>query len=90
MGKDGFTFKALVSVRPEVKLGEYLGLTAPKEEVKVTDKDIDEELKPYIDRATRLVSVKRKAKKVRDPGRLPQGPGGEAPGAQGGPGQERL
>ncbi len=63
MGKDGFTFKALVSVRPEVKLGEYLGLTAPKEEVKVTDKDIDEELKPYIDRATRLVSVKRKAKK---------------------------
>ena len=63
VGKEGFTFKALVSVRPEAKLGEYLGLTAPKEEPKVTDKDIDEELKPYIDRATRLVSVKRKAKK---------------------------
>ena len=63
VGKEGFTFKALVSVRPEAKLGEYKGLTAPKEEVKVTDKDIDEELKPYIDRATRLVSVKRKAKK---------------------------
>ena len=62
-GKDGFTFKALVSVRPEVKLGEYKGLTAPKEEVKVTDKDIDEEMKPYVERATRLVSVKRKAKK---------------------------
>ena len=63
VGKEGFTFKALVSVRPEAKLGEYKGLTAPKEEVKVTDKDIDEELKPYIDRATRLVSVQRKAKK---------------------------
>ena len=63
VGKEGFTFKALVSVRPEAKLGEYKGLTAPKEEAKVTDKDIDEELKPYIDRATRLVSVKRKAKK---------------------------
>ena len=63
VGKEGFTFKALVSVRPEAKLGEYKGLTAPKEEVKVTDKDVDEELKPYIDRATRLVSVKRKAKK---------------------------
>ena len=62
-GKEGFTFKALVSVRPEVKLGEYKGLTAPKEEAKVTEKDIDEELKPYIDRATRLVSVQRKAKK---------------------------
>ena len=63
VGKEGFTFKALVSVRPEAKLGEYKGLTAPKEEPKVTDKDIDEELKPYIDRAARLVSVKRKAKK---------------------------
>jgi len=62
VGKEGFTFKALVSVRPEAKLGEYLGLTAPKEEPAVTDKDIDEELKPYISRATRLVSVKRKAK----------------------------
>ncbi|MGI5963117.1 MAG: trigger factor [Lawsonibacter sp.] len=62
-GKDGFTFKALVSVRPEVKLGTYKGLTAPKEEPKVTEKDIDNEMKPYVDRATRLVSVKRKAKK---------------------------
>ena len=63
VGKEGFTFKALVSVRPEVKLGEYKGLSAPKEEVKVTEKDIDAEMQPYIDRATRLVSVKRKAKK---------------------------
>lgn len=63
VGKEGFTFKALVSVRPEAKVSEYKGLTAPKEEPKVTEKDIDEELKPYIDRATRLVSVKRKAKK---------------------------
>ena len=62
MGKEGFTFKALVSVRPEAKLGQYLGITAPKEEPSVTEEDIDNELKPYIDRATRLVSVKRKAK----------------------------
>ena len=32
VGKEGFTFKALVSVRPEVKLGQYKGLTAPKAE----------------------------------------------------------
>jgi len=63
VGKEGFTFKAVVSVRPEVKLGAYKGLTAPKDEVKVTEKDIDEELKPYIARATSLVAVKRKAKK---------------------------
>ena len=62
VGKEGFTFKALVSVRPEVKLGEYKGLTAPKAEPEVTEQDIDEELKPYINRATRLVSVDREAK----------------------------
>ena len=63
VGKEGFTFKALVSVRPEATLGEYKGLAAAMEEAKVTEKDIDEELKPYVERATRLVSVKRKAKK---------------------------
>ncbi len=63
VNKDGFSFKATVAVRPEVKLGKYKGLTAPKDEVKVTEKDIDEELKPYIQRATRMVDVERKAKK---------------------------
>lgn len=63
VGKDGVTFKATVTVRPEVKLGEYKGLSAPKAEVTVTDADIDNELKPFVERATRLVSVERKAKK---------------------------
>ena len=45
VGKEGFTFKALVSVRPEVKLGTYKGITAPKEEPKITEKDVDEEMK---------------------------------------------
>ncbi|MEM5781557.1 MAG: trigger factor, partial [Lawsonibacter sp.] len=63
VGKEGFTFKALVSVRPQAKLGEYKGITAPKAEPKVTEQDIDDEMKPYIDRATRLVSVERAAGK---------------------------
>ena len=62
VGKEGFTFKALVSVRPEVKLGEYKGLTAPKAETVVTDEEVDAELKPYIMRATRMVAVDREAK----------------------------
>jgi len=61
--KNGFSFKATVAVRPEVKLGKYKGLTAPKDTVKVTEKDIDAELAPYIQRATRMVDVDRKAKK---------------------------
>ena len=60
-GKDGLTFKATVTVRPEVKLGEYKGLTAEKEEVKITDEDIENELKPYINRASRMVTVEREA-----------------------------
>ena len=62
VGKEGLTFKAIVTVKPEVKLGEYKGLTAPKTEVEVTDADIERELQPLVDRATRLVSVEREAK----------------------------
>lgn len=62
VGKDGFTFKAKVTVRPEVKLGEYKGLSAEKEVAPVTDEDLDNELKPLINRATRAVTVEREAK----------------------------
>ena len=62
VGKEGLTFKALVTVRPEVKLGEYKGLKAEKPEVKVTAADVEERLKQLADRNTRLVSVEREAK----------------------------
>jgi len=62
VGKDGLTFKALVSVRPEVKLGQYKGLTAPMDVTEVTEEDVENELKPFINRATRLVSVEREIK----------------------------
>ena len=60
--KEGFTFKATTPVYPEVTLGEYKGLSAPKDEVKVTAADVDERLKQLSDRNTRLVSVDREAK----------------------------
>ncbi|MEG2119290.1 MAG: trigger factor, partial [Pseudoflavonifractor sp.] len=59
--KDGFSFKAIVTTRPEVQLGEYKGLTAPKDEVEVTAEDVENELKPLVERATRLVSVEKPA-----------------------------
>ena len=60
--KEGFTFKATAPVYPEVTLGQYKGLSAPKDEVKVTAADVDERLKQLSDRNTRLVSVDREAK----------------------------
>lgn len=60
---DGFTFKATVTIKPEVSIKDYKGLPVAKTEVKVTVADVKAELKPYIDRASRLVSVERKAKK---------------------------
>ena len=63
VGKDGLTFTALVSVRPEVKLNQYKGLTAPKTVAEVTEEDIEKELQPYVRRATRLVAVERAIQK---------------------------
>ncbi len=60
---DGFTFKATITVKPEASINDYKGLSVAKADVKVTAADIKGELKPYIDRASRLVSVERKAKK---------------------------
>jgi len=63
VGKDGFVFKALVTIKPEASIKDYKGLVVAKPEVKVSAADVKAELKPYIDRASRLVSVERKAKK---------------------------
>ncbi|MBQ2223776.1 MAG: trigger factor [Oscillospiraceae bacterium] len=63
VSKDGFTFKATVPVYPEVKLGQYKGLSAVKNDVKVTANDIKERLNEMAQRNSRLVSVDRKAKK---------------------------
>ena len=61
--KDGFTFKATVAVYPDVKLGEYKGISAPKEEVNVSDEDVDKRLSEMAERNARLVSVDRAAEK---------------------------
>ena len=63
VGKEGYTFKAVVTVKPEVSIKDYKGMTAVKAEVKVSAADVKAELQTYIDRASRLVAVERKAKK---------------------------
>ena len=61
--KDGVVFKCTVAVYPEVKLGQYKGLEAPKAEVKVAAADVNARLKEMADRNSRLVSVDRAVKK---------------------------
>ena len=63
VGKEGVTFKCTVAVYPEVKLGQYKGLEAPRAEVKVMAADVNARLKEMADRNSRLVSVDRAVKK---------------------------
>ena len=62
-GKDGVVFKCTVAVYPEVTLGQYKGLEAPKAEVNVTDEDVENRLNEMADRNSRLVSVERDIQK---------------------------
>ena len=62
-GAEGVTFKATVSVYPEVKLGQYKGLEAPRAEVKVMAADVNARLKEMADRNARMQSVERAVKK---------------------------
>jgi len=61
VGKEGFSFKATVAVYPEVNLGQYKGVEAPKAEVSVTDEDVEGRIKEMADRNSRMVSVEDRA-----------------------------
>lgn len=48
-------FTALVTTKPEVELGEYIGLKLPKIEHKVSDSDVEKEVKAAQEKNARLV-----------------------------------
>ena len=50
-------FKATVTPRPEVKLGDYKGLNVPKNEVNIMDEDVEKQLKTFQDRQGKLVDA---------------------------------
>lgn len=54
-------FKATVTVKPEVKLGEYKGLEVEKFDTEVTEEDVDNELKSMQEKLAELV-VKEEGK----------------------------
>lgn len=55
-----FTIK--VSVKPDIKLGEYKGIKLPKIEYNVTQDQIDDELKRAAEKSARMVEVERASK----------------------------
>ncbi|HHU70096.1 MAG TPA: trigger factor [Thermoanaerobacterales bacterium] len=55
-----FIFKAEVTVKPEVKLGEYKGLELEKLEFEVTEETVNQELERMREQNARLVSVDNK------------------------------
>lgn len=50
-------FKATVTVKPEVKLGQYKGLEVEEESTEVTDEEVDNELKNLQERNADLVAI---------------------------------
>ena len=52
---ESLIFTAKVTVKPEVKLGDYKGLNVEKDDTSVSDEDVQEELKAMQNRQTELV-----------------------------------
>ncbi len=66
VGAEGLTFKAVITVKPEVEVGEYKGLKADKKVAEVSDEDVDGEIARLQDRNSRLVNVEDRAAQNED------------------------
>lgn len=64
-GKD-FIYKAKVAVKPEFTLGEYKGIEVEKQDVTVTDEEVDAEIKKAQKENGRKVEVTDRAAKLED------------------------
>lgn len=60
--KEAIIISATVEVMPEVKLGNYTGLTVEKSKNKIKKADIENELKMIAERQCRFVEIKESAK----------------------------
>lgn len=61
VGKDGFTFKAVVTVYPEVEIADYEGIKVTPKSTEVTDEILEEEINKVRERNSRLVTVEDRA-----------------------------
>ena len=66
IGKDGFSFTAKVTTKPEVEIGEYKEIEVEKPPVEVSDEELAEELKKVQERNSRLLTVEDRAAQMDD------------------------
>lgn len=60
---DGYTFSATFAIKPDVKIGEYKGLSAEKDKVSIIEKEITGELDRMATKVSTMENVTRKIKK---------------------------
>lgn len=61
VGKDGYTFKATVTVKPEVSIDGYKGIEIEKKVVEATDGEVDAELSRMQEQGGRVIAVEGRA-----------------------------
>ncbi len=61
-----FIFTAEVALKPEVKLGKYNGITVTRQDITVTDEDVENEIKSQLSRNARSIDVTDRAAKMGD------------------------
>jgi len=57
----GFTFKATVTVKPEIELGEYKGIAVSKTKYTVEESEVEAEIDRMRERAARIIAAERPA-----------------------------
>lgn len=61
MTKDGMKYEAIVTVKPEVTLGEYKGLTVEVDKLEVTDEEVDAAVNAEAEKNAREITVTDRA-----------------------------
>ena len=64
VNENGFTFKATVTVKPEVEVSDYKGIKATKEIKKVTEADVNAEIDNLRNRNGRIINVDDRAAQI--------------------------
>ncbi len=66
VGKEGVELTCKVTVKPEIKVENYKGISAPKAAVEVTDEEVEAEFNSKLEANARITPVEDRASKMGD------------------------